>query len=78
MTAYNTSDLEERVTELEDSVANLELGLATVGGEVDDLEIDIANLKESQNIQDERFLLIESEAENTEISLDSLETNAIG
>ena len=61
MTAYNNSDLEERVTELEDSVANLELGLTAVGGEVDDLEFDISNLEESQNIQDERFLLIESE-----------------
>ena len=78
MTAYNTSDLEGRVTELEDTVANLELGLTAVGGEVDDLEIDISNLGKSQNIQDERFLLIESEAENTEVRLDSLETNAIG
>ena len=29
---YNISDLEERVTELEDSVADLELGLTAVGG----------------------------------------------
>ena len=42
-------------------MANLELGLTAVGGEVDDLEMDIFNLEESQNIQDERFLLIESE-----------------
>ena len=70
---YNNTNLEERVTILEESVADLELGLTAVAAEVDDLENgvgnlenDVTNLEESQNTQDERFLTVEAEVEDLE------------
>ena len=60
----NSTDLEDRVSELEHEMSDVKLGLSAIADDVDDLE-------EANNIHDQSILYIEQE-------IDQIEDTAIG
>ncbi len=57
--ARNSSDLEERVSALETEMGQLELGLATIADNMEELQ-------EGETVQDERILFLEQDIDELE------------